>query len=116
MVEDLAHRRELGACQRERRVVDDVHDVDPARPEHAIDVSDELPGREVPRHGRSGERVPDHEVVSVGRLGGKAHAAIADDDLERVARDQPELLASSLEHDRVDLETREYEPGRVASM
>ena len=43
-LELLAERRQLGAREPERRVVDHVRDVRPVGPEHAVDVLDELPG------------------------------------------------------------------------
>ena len=104
VLEHVAHRRELGARERQRRVVDDVRDVDAVRAQHPLDLLEELAGREVPGHGRPRERVADDEVVPVGRLGREADARIADDDLEVVARLEAELLAGGLEHDRVELE------------
>ena len=98
------HRRELRAGESQRRIVDDVQDVDAIGPQHAPDVRDELAGREVPGHGRAGERITHDQVVAVVRLGGEVHTAIAEDDLEVVARHEPELLTSGLEHDRVELE------------
>ena len=57
-------------------------DVDPVGSQHPVDLLDELPGGQVPRHGQPAERVADHQVVGVvGRLP-DAQPGVADPDLQ----------------------------------
>ena len=62
VVEEPARRRRLGAHEPERRIVDQVHHVHPARTQDALDLVEELGRREVPRDGQPAERVADDEV------------------------------------------------------
>ena len=104
VLEQPARGRRLRPDEPERRVVDEVHHVHPARAQDPLDLVEEFGRREMPRHGEAAERIADDEVDAVVRHGLDRPPRIADDDPDRVAWGEAELLASDLEHARIELE------------
>ena len=105
-VEVLLEGAQLGAHEAKRRVVDDVQHVRAVRPQHALDLTDELGGGQVPRHREAAEGVAHDEV---GRIVGSVadpESGIADLHPKVGPGGQPEPLLARLQHGLVDLEHR----------
>ena len=113
VVEDRGEGRQLGSCQLEWRMVDDVDGVDATRRQHPADLRHELGRGQVPRHRRTGEGVSDDQVIAIGRLVRHAQPAVPDDDAEFIRCRQAKLLTRHLDDQGVKLQdaVRRARPG-----
>src|SRR6202453_1925643 len=65
VVEVLGQGCQLGLGEAVLPGIDDVHEVEAVRPQHPVQLGDELGGRQVPQHRQPAEHVAHYQVVGV---------------------------------------------------